>query len=95
MHWELRIDGGCRRAQRLGDDVTSIETSPRIRVPDTDEGVGAVRFERDEIMKIHDTFTTTKTSPVTWLSSSNSPASVALNVKVFDSPFVVTPPPKS
>lgn len=53
MHHECGVDGGGRSRQRLGDDVTAVQTAPWIRVADADERVGAVRFECDEIVEIH------------------------------------------
>ena len=47
------IDRFSRRSKCLSNNVPSVQSSPRIRVTHSDERVGAVGFEGDEVVQIH------------------------------------------
>lgn len=70
MDVQFRIDGSRRRAQRLGDDLATVESTPRILRPVTDECVRTMWNEGEEFARVHQTlpYAPKALNPFPWFS---------------------------
>ena len=65
VHAVSRIHGRARRAQRLGNDLTAVETAPRVARPGRHIRVGPMRLERHHRQEVHACVLTRQAGPGT------------------------------
>ncbi len=53
MHLEIGVNRAGRSAKGLRNDLTTIQSTPRILRPNSDERVGSMRLEIEESAEIH------------------------------------------